>query len=107
MFIEILEKIIILSFITMIVVLPFYAYYRVKKDKKELFQKFNKINIGDKIDCRINNITDNPFEKQYYDYTVEIIDKRINDINIPYIKYRFDDGSERSERFEDLLRYKI
>lgn len=107
MFIEILDKIIILSFITMIVVLPFYAYYCVKKDKEELLEMFNNINIGDKIDCRINNLTDNPFEKKYYDYTVEIIDKRINDNNIPYIKYRFEDGSERSEKLTDLLMYKI
>lgn len=107
MLVEIIETILCLVFFVMVITLPFYAYYSYKKDKKEILEIFSKINIGDKIDCRINNITDNPFEKKYYDYTVEIIDKRINDINIPYIKYRFADGSERSEKLTDFLMYKL
>lgn len=107
MLVEIIETILCLVFFGMVITLPFYAYYSIKKDKKEVLKRFNKINIGDKIDCRINNLTDNPFEKKYYDYTVEIIDKCINDNNIPYIKYRFEDGSERSEKLTDFLMYML
>lgn len=107
MLVEIIETILCLVFLGMVITLPIYAYYSYKKDKKEILEIFRKINIGDKIDCRINNLTDNPFEKKYYDYTVEIIDKRINDNNIPYIKYRFEDGSEMSEKLTDFLMYML
>ena len=105
--IETIETILYLVFFGMVITLPFYAYYSIKKDKKEILKKFSNINIGDKVVCRINNLTDNPFEKKYYDYTVEIIDKRINENNVPYVKYKFEDGSERSEKFTDFLMYML
>lgn len=101
MLLVILEIIIFLMFIGV----PFYLSVTLKKDKKELRKRFSEINIGEKIECRITNLSDNPFEEKHYDYTVEIIDKRINENDVPYIKYRYEDGSETSEKFVDFLMF--
>ena len=94
-------------FVLLLLSLPFIAVIESKKQKKKLMNLYNKIKIGDNFNCRINIMTDNPFNDDHYDYVITITDKSLNKNGIPYVKYKYKDGSEGSDKLEEILMYII
>ena len=94
-------------FLLLLLALPFIAVIESKKQKKKLMNLYNKIKIGDNFNCRINIMTDNPFNDDHYDYVITITDKSLNKNGIPYVKYKYQDGSEGSDKLEEILMYII
>lgn len=86
--------------------LPIKLKIEEKKSKKNILKEYNKIQIGDKLQCRINTFTENPFEDEYYIFEITITDKSLNKEGIPYVKYKYNDGSIGSDTLEEILNFR-
>lgn len=73
-----------------------------RRANRELWRRFNKLKPGDKVKGAIRSINSNPFEEDVCEYDIEIIDKKIGKDGIPYVKYKYSDGSVGYSNFYDF-----